>query len=69
MYSVGIKLRCNKMENKYCIITMTCNKMDRRTRKSVYRQHLDTVKEDDLFEELKAEEPTLKREDYSMREQ
>lgn len=42
---------------------------DSEQEKSVYRQRWDTVKEDDLFEELKAEEPTFKRGDYSMREQ
>lgn len=37
--------------------------------KSVYRQRWNTVKEGDLFVELKAEQPTFKRGDYSMREQ
>ena len=37
--------------------------------KSIYRQRWNAVKENDSFEELKAEVPTFQRGNYSMREQ
>lgn len=37
--------------------------------KIIYRQRWDTIKDDNSFEQLKAEVPTFKRGNYSMREQ
>lgn len=37
--------------------------------KSIYRQRWDAIKDDDSFEQLKAELPTFRRGNYSMREQ
>lgn len=66
---IFLRLKNHNMTEREKVESLLDLLFDDKQEKSTYRQRWDAIKNDSSFEQLKAEVPTFKRGNYSMREQ